>query len=90
MPLHRRVVRFYDLAKETGVMVVGITPGSPAERAGLREGDVILAFAGQPVAGVDDLHRSLTDTQVGAKNRITVLRHTERLELAIVPQESGE
>jgi S1-C subfamily serine protease len=90
VPLHRRVVRFYDLAKETGVMVVGVTPGSPAERSGLRESDVIVAFAGQPVAGVDDLHRLLTDTQVGAKNAITVLRHTERLELAIVPQESRE
>jgi S1-C subfamily serine protease len=90
VPLHRRVVRFYDLAKETGVMVVGITPGSPAEHASLREGDIILGFAGQPVAGVDDLHRLLTDTQVGAKNAITVLRHTERLELTIVPQESRE
>ena len=90
VPLHRRVVRFYDLARETGVMVVGVTAGSPAERAGLREGDVILAFADQPVAGVDDLHRLLTDTHVGAKNTITVLRHTERLELAIVPQESNE
>ncbi len=90
VPLHRRVVRFYDLAKETGVMVVGVTQGSPAARAGLREGDIILAFARQPVSGVDDLHRLLTDTHVGAKNTITVLRHTERLELAIVPQESGE
>jgi len=90
VPLHRRVVRFYDLAKETGVMVVGVTPGSPAERASLREGDIIVGFAGQPVAGVDDLHRLLTDTQVGAKNAITVLRHSERLELAIVPQESKE
>ncbi|HET8825106.1 MAG TPA: trypsin-like peptidase domain-containing protein [Terriglobales bacterium] len=90
VPLHRRVVRFYDLAKETGVMVVGVTPGSPAERTGLREGDVILGFSGQPVSGVDDLHRVLTDTQVGTKSTITVLRHTERLELAIVPQESRE
>lgn len=90
VPLHRRVVRFYDLQKETGVMIVGVTPGSPAERAGLSDGDVILAFAGQPIAGVDDLHRLLTDTEVSAKNTITVLRRTERLELAIVPQASKE
>ena len=69
-------------------MVVGVTPGSPAERSALQEGDVILGFAGQPVAGVDDLHRLLTDTQVGVKNTITVLRRTERLDVAIVPQES--
>lgn len=90
VPLHRRVIRFYDLEKETGVMVVGVTPSSPAARAGLREGDVILAFADQPVAGIDDLHRLLTDTQVGIKNTITVLRQTDRLELAIVPQESSD
>ena len=90
VPLHRRVVRFYDLAKETGVMVVGVASASPAQRAGLREGDVIIALGGQPVAGVDDLHRLLTDTQVDTKNSITVLRRTDRLDLAIVPQESKE
>jgi S1-C subfamily serine protease len=90
VPLHRRIVRFYDLPKETGVIVLAATDGSPAQKAGLREGDVIIAFGGQPVAGVDDLHRLLTDTQVGVKNSITVLRRTERLEVTIVPQESKE
>ena len=89
-PLHRRIVRFYDLPKETGVVVVGVTENSPAQRAGLREGDVIIAFGRQPVAGVDDLHRLLTDAHVEVTNTITVLRHTERLELAIVPQEGKE
>ena len=90
VPLHRRIVRFYDLPQETGVIVLAATDGSPAQRAGLVEGDVIIAFAGEPVAGVDDLHRLLTDTQVGVKNSITVLRRTERLELTIVPHESKE
>jgi len=90
VPLHRRIVRFYDLPKETGVIVLAATDGSPAQKAGLREGDVIIAFGGHPVAGVDDLHRLLTDTQVGVKNTITVLRRTERLELKIVPHESKE
>ena len=90
VPLHRRIVRFYDLPKETGVMVVAATEGSPARKAGLREGDVIISFGGQPVAGVDDLHRLLTDTQVGASNVMTIIRRTDRLELAITPQESKE
>ncbi len=90
VPLHRRVVRFYDLAKETGVMVVGVANGSPAQKAGLQDGDVIITFAGQPVAGVDDLHRLLTDAHVGVRSPLTILRRTERLELAIVPQESKE
>ena len=89
-PLHRRIVRFYDLPKETGAIVLAAENGSPAQKAGLREGDVIIAFAGQPIAGVDDLHRLLTDAQVGVKTSVTVLRRTERLELAIVPQESKQ
>lgn len=89
-PLHRRIVRFYDLPKETGVVVVGLQPNSPAARAGMREGDVILALGGQPVAGVDDLHRLLTDAQVDLATTVTILRQTEKNELRIVPQEDKE
>lgn len=89
-PLHRRVVRFYDLPKDTGVVVVGVEKNSPAERTGLREGDVVIALAGQPIAGVDDLHRLLTDAQVGVKSMITILRRTERMDLPIVPLEAKE
>src|SRR5579863_5208673 len=64
VPVHRRVVRFYDLPKETGVIVISLEENSPAKRAGLRDGDVIVALEGQPVAGVDDLHRVLTDVRV--------------------------
>ncbi len=90
VPLHRRIVRFYDLPKETGVIVLGAENGTPAQKAGLREGDVIIAFSGQPVAGVDDLHRLLTDSQVGIASPITVIRRTERLELEIIPAEARE
>jgi S1-C subfamily serine protease len=90
VPLHRRIVRFYDLPKETGVMVIGVETGSPAQKAGLREGDVVIAFGGQPVAGVDDFHRLLTDTQVGMSSPITILRRTEKLNLEIIPLESHE
>src|SRR5450432_2645435 len=90
VPLHRRLVRFYDLANESGVFVMSAEPGSPAHKTGLREGDVIVAFGNQPVAGVDDLHRLLTDTQVGTASTITILRRTEKLNLEIIPQESRE
>ncbi|HEY4843966.1 MAG TPA: trypsin-like peptidase domain-containing protein [Terriglobales bacterium] len=90
VPIHRRVVRFYSLTRETGVVVVGIEAGerNPARVAGLREGDVIVAFDDKPVAGVDDLHRLLTDAQVGARCVLTVIRHTERLSLPIFPEEA--
>jgi S1-C subfamily serine protease len=86
--VHRRVVRFYDLPKEMGVVVLGVEENSPAKRAGLREGDIIVALEGQPVAGVDDLHRVLTDVRVGVSCSLTVLRWTEKLELKVVPEET--
>jgi S1-C subfamily serine protease len=87
VPIHRRVVRFYDLPNETGAMVLSVEEKSPAKRAGLREGDIIAALEGQPVAGVDDLHRLLTDARLGVSSPLTLIRYTEKLELRIVPEE---
>jgi len=89
VPVHRRVVRFYDLAKESGALVLSVEENSPAKRAGLRDGDIIVALEGKPVAGVDDLHRVLTDVRVGVSSSLTVLRLTEKLELKIVPEETA-
>jgi S1-C subfamily serine protease len=89
VPVHRRVVRFYDLAKESGALVLSVEEKSPAQRAGLREGDVIVTLEGHAVAGVDDLHRVLTDVRVGVSCSLTVLRHTEKLEFKIVPEEAA-
>ena len=87
--IHRRIVRHFNLPNETGMLVVGVEPGSPAGRAGLREGDVIVEFGGQPIAGIDDLHKHLTGAQVGVRSPLTIIRHTEKLTLEIVPEESA-
>jgi S1-C subfamily serine protease len=88
VPLHRRLVRFHRLPVESGVLVVSVEPNSPAQRAGLREGDVIVAFDGQPTAAIDDLHRLLTEKQIGARLPLTIIRGTERQDIAIVSEES--
>jgi len=88
VPVHRRVVRFYDLPKETGALVLSVEDPSPAKRAGLREADIIVALEGQPVAGVDDLQRLLTEVRVGVSSTLTVLRYTDKLELKVVPEEA--
>ena len=87
VPIHRRVVRFHRLAAEHGVLVAGIEPGSPASRAGLREGDVIVAFAGETVSGIDELHRHLVADVIGIPSPFTIIRHTEKLELVVTPEE---
>lgn len=85
VPLHRRVVRFYDLPLDSGVLVMSVEKGSPAERAGLREGDVIISYGEKSIASVDDLHRLLTEEQLGVAAPITVVRMTEKFETTIVP-----
>src|SRR5213595_1187795 len=88
VPIHRRIIRFYRLPLETGVLVVSIEKNSPAERAGLREGDLIVAFNGLPIGSVHDLHKILVGEQIGVSASLTVIRHTEKLELSILPAES--
>jgi S1-C subfamily serine protease len=88
VPIHRRVVRFYNLARETGVLVVSVEEGSPAEKAGLQDGDVIVAFNGRPVATIHDLHKLLVGEQIGARVQIVIIRHTEKLTLPVTPAES--
>ena len=87
IPLGRRTVRFHRLVQATGVRVDAVEPRSPAERGGLRPGDIIVAFNGTAVESVDALHRLLTDERVGVESSVTVLRVTERLTLALVPAE---
>lgn len=86
--LNRRMVLFHHLPVESGVMVVSMEIGSPAARAGLREGDVIVGFGGQPVAGIDELHKLLTQGAVGKSFPVTVLRLAEKIVLDIMPEES--
>jgi S1-C subfamily serine protease len=88
VPLLTRLVRYFGLTSQTAVFVVSVEPGSPAQGAGLREGDLIIAFDEQPVRGIDDLLRLLTEDRVGAPVPVTVIRGTERHQLAVTPAES--
>ena len=86
--LHRRLVRFHHLPVESGLLVVSVEPDSPAAYAGLREGDIVVEFNGHPVAHVDALHKHLTEQAIGVRAVLGILRHTEKLELGILPEES--
>ena len=84
--LPRALARAHAVAAGAGILAATIETSSPAEAAGLKEGDIILAFAGAPVAGVDDLHRLLTDERTGTPTPMVILRRGQRRELIIVPR----
>ena len=88
VPIHRRIIRFYNLPLETGVLVVSVENKSPAAQTGLREGDVIVAFNDQPIGSIHDLHKMLIGEHIGVHSQITIIRHTEKVTLAITPAES--
>lgn len=92
--LPRRVARSLELVKEGGVRVAALEEGSPAARAGLKLGDVIVAFENEPVGGLDDLHRWLTAERIGQATRVDALRNAghglERVTLNVVPGERTE
>lgn len=88
VPLPRRFVRFYNLPVESGILVVSYDANSPAQKAGLLEGDIIIAFDAHPIAGIDDLHKLLTEDRIGRKSSLTIIRRTEKLTLEVIPGES--
>ena len=76
VPLHRRVVLAYGLAQSHGVRVLNVEPGSPAERAGLREGDVLIGLDGVAIESVDRLHQMLDASRIQHDGMLKLLRGT--------------
>ncbi len=85
----RKLVDALELPVSSGVLIVHIENGGPADRAGLEEGDVIIAFDGRPITGLDDLHRLLTEEQVGQSANLDVVRRGSLVETDIIPEESS-
>ncbi|HET6569754.1 MAG TPA: trypsin-like peptidase domain-containing protein [Rhodothermales bacterium] len=81
------VVRRFGLAERGGVQVIEIVPGSPAERAGLVRGDVVIGHPGGQLTGVDDLLQLLVETSIGQLIPLRVLRQDTEVYVAVVPEE---
>lgn len=84
--IQRKLVRHFGLGSESGVSVMSVEPESPASRAGLKSGDIIIALGESAVSAVDDLHRLLTGYESHIETSITVLRQAKKLDLSILPQ----
>jgi len=91
VPLPVRIIRHFNLKQESGVQIMAVTPGSPAYRAGIREGDIIISVGQQPILSITDIHHLLTKDTIGHSLRLTLLRDwTKSQELVIVPIESPD
>ena len=86
-PLDRRLVRALDLAGSRAVEILSREPGGPAAAADLHPGDLIVGVNGEPVDGVDALHRLLGRAAAGAELSLDILRRTQRRTVALAVRE---
>jgi S1-C subfamily serine protease len=85
VPLPRRLAYEYRLPIDTAVMVNEVYAGSPAAKAGLISGDIIVSFGDRHTAGIDELHRFLTAESANKSTTVQVLRGVEQMVLKVVP-----
>jgi S1-C subfamily serine protease len=90
VPLPRRIVYEYKLPFSSAAMVTHIDPQSAADKAGLREGDMIVSFAGESVSAIDELYRLLTADRVGILVPVRVLRGVYPVDVTVVPEHRPE
>jgi S1-C subfamily serine protease len=88
VPIPRPLARQLNLATASGVLVLSIEKDSPAEKAGIIEGDVIIAIDAQPIKGVDDLHTHLTDQKIGMRSELTIIRRSAKISVPVIPAET--
>jgi Tol biopolymer transport system component len=76
-----------DYATESkGVKLQGARGGSPADKAGIKPGDVIVKFAGQKITNIYDFTYALDAVKIGEPVKVTVLREGQEVELTIIPE----
>jgi S1-C subfamily serine protease len=86
-PIARQAQVRYKLPMATVVEVVSLARNGPAQKAGLREGDIVIALNGKPISTVDDVHRSLSGMPPGTSVQLTILRDRENLEIKVLTDE---
>ncbi len=87
IPLPRRLADRGGVSQSSAVRIRELQTGSPADRGGLKAGDIILALDGMPVTGVDDMSRLLDHGVIGRQVTTTLLRGEAKLECVIAPEE---
>lgn len=85
--LHPRIVNYYQLEINRGLLVTEIEKNTPAGTSGLQKGDIIIQFHQQDVGRSIDLFKLLKKDLIGKNVAVTVLRHGQKKMLDIIPAE---
>jgi S1-C subfamily serine protease len=85
VPINQKILRHYHLLNQKGLFVVSLEKDSPASRSQIREGDIIVSFNGKPVNTLHELFKELTHRDILTAVDVSVVRHTELLNLTIFP-----
>ena len=86
-PLDRKLARFHSLSQQKGVEVMEVVPGKPADRGGLKAGDILLSLDGTTLESVDQVHRLLGASSIGRPMAGKVLRGAALVDLTVTPTE---
>lgn len=87
VPINSKVKQHYHLPNEKGLFVAHVEENSPASRSQVKEGDIIISFNNKPVNTLHELFKELTKKEIIGLVNISVLRHTEILNVSISPME---
>ncbi len=88
--LTAHIRREHELSQESGVLVIALEKGGPADRAGMEEGDVLVAFDSKAVEGLDDLFRLLPESAIGFGYTVTLLRGSRLVKIPVRPGAAPE
>jgi serine protease Do len=82
--LDEKLIKYFGLSEKQGVLVAGVIKDGPAEKAGMKNGDIILDFEGQKVNTVRDVLRLAGNTELGKKVKLGILREKKPLSVEVV------
>lgn len=81
------IAKAYNLPSDHGVIVGSVSPGSPADRAGIQQGDIIIEMNGKPLEDAGQLQEFIREAEVGTRLRLTLLRNGQRRTVTVTLEE---
>jgi S1-C subfamily serine protease len=90
IPLAARLRHRAGVDQASAVRIAEVVADSPADRAGLKTGDIVVSLDGERVTGIDDITRTLDDRRIGRTIAVDILRADQRLTVGVLPEERPE